>query len=291
MKTMHRAFSIFLITVLAALLMTLGLPCAAPAAGDDLARVPAGDRLPRFIDDKSLLTQAQAASLTAKLDEISERHKFDTVVAVVHSLQSGSIKNREARLYAADFFEQNGFGFGSDLDGIILLLATEDRDFGFATFGFGLKAFTNAGQEYLEKLFLPHLKTDDYFKAFMAYANAVDDFLTKAKAGKPYNTGNIPLTTEERTRHYTGSAVFSLVLSLVIAFIVTFIWKRQLKTVREENFAKAYIRSGSMVVTSSKDIFLHRNVTKTARPKNESKGGGSFRSSSGRSSSGRSGKY
>ena len=195
-------------------------------------------------------------------------------------------------MYAADFFEQNGFGFGHDLDGIILLLATEDRDFGFATTGYGEKAFTDAGQEYLEKLFLPHLKEDDYFKAFMAYADAVDDFLTKAKAGRPYNKGNIPLTDEELSDFRIYSTVVSMVLALVIALVVTSIWKRQLKTVRQQNLASAYINEGSMVVTASQDVFLYKNVTSRIRPKDEGTGGGgSFKSSSGRSFSGRSGKY
>jgi len=292
MKTIHKAFSI---VVLAALLMTLGLlPCTAVTAEADLRRVPAGERLARFTDDKGLLTPAQSLELTAKLDKISERHQFDTVVAVVHSLQSGSSKVREARLYAIDFFEQNGFGFGKDLDGAILLLATKDRDFGFATTGFGVQAFTDAGQEYLEKLFLPYLQSGEYFEAFMAYADAVDDFLTKAKAGKPYAMGNIPLTAAELSEYRMHTAACSLVLSLALAFLVTFIWKRQLTTVRGEYLADAYIREGSMAVTAQQDIFLHRHVHKTRRVKNQSgggSGGGSFRSSSGRSSTGRSGRY
>ena len=294
MKTIRRAFSIFSLYSLAALVVLLivsGLPSAALAAGNDLARVSAGERLPRFVDDKGLLTPAQAKELTARLDEISERHKFDTVVAVVHSLNSGAVKGRKARLYAIDFYEQNGFGFGKDLDGIILLLATEDRDFGFATTGYGLKAFTDAGQEYLEKLFLPRLKENQYFEAFMAYADAADDFLTRAKAGKPYAEGNIPLTAEERARLRSWSIYGSLVLALIIAFFVTFAWKRQLKTVRKEDFAHAYVRDGSLALTKQQDFFLYRNVSKTARPKSNSSGGGSFKSSSGRSSSGRSGKY
>ena len=292
MERLLRAFSVF---ILAAVLMTFGKPCAAPAAVD-LQRVPPGERLPRFVDDRGFLTQEQAAELTARLDEISERHRFDTVVAVVYSLKSGSIKNRKAQVYAIDFFEQNGFGFGSDLDGAILLLATEDRDFGFAAYGFGLTAFTDAGKEYLEKIFSPHLNEDDYFKAFMAYADGADDFLTKAKAGRPYNKGNIPLTAEELSEFRIYSAVVSLVLALVIAFVVTLIWKRQLKTVRRENLANAYIKKGSMVLTERQDVLLFKNVTRTARPKDEGTGGGgggtgTFRSSSGRTSTGRSGKY
>lgn len=140
------------------------------------------ESLPRFIDEVGLLTQAEAATLTAKLDEISERHQFDTVVAVVPALD-----HREARLFAVDFFEENGFGFGDDLDGIILLLAMDERDFGLATLGYGLYAFTDVGQDYLVDQFLPHLRNDAYFEAFMAYADTVEDLLTAAEAGIPYN--------------------------------------------------------------------------------------------------------
>ncbi|MCL1940378.1 MAG: TPM domain-containing protein [Synergistaceae bacterium] len=274
MKTIRGAFSkfsIFLIaiTLFSVLLTALGLPCTASAA-NNLARVPAGGKLPCFIDDKNLLTPEQAKQLTAKLDEISARHKFDTVVAVVSSLD-----DREVRLYAADFYEQNGFGFGNDLDGIILLLATEDRDFGFATTGYGLMVFSDDGQKYLEKMFLPHLKENKYFEAFMAYADAADNFLTNA---------------EEDFRIW--STVNSLIIALIIAFTVTFIWKRQLKSVIKQNFASDYVIEGSMALTRQQDFFLYRNVSRTARPKSGGSGGsGSFKSSSGRSFSGRSGKY
>ncbi|MCL1876233.1 MAG: TPM domain-containing protein [Synergistaceae bacterium] len=266
MNTKHRFFYII---ALVALLMAFVLPCTAQASGVDLARVKTGERLPRFIDNKSLLTPTQASELTAKLDEISARHKFDTVVAVVDTLDA-----RTARLYAIDFFEQNGFGFGKDLDGIILLLAMEDRDFGLAATGYGTFAFSDTGQEYLEKLFLPHLKGNKYFEAFMAYADGVDEFLPKVKA-----------------RYRVWSAVVSLIIALIITLIVTLSWKYQLKSVRKENLAGAYIIQGSMAVTRSRDIFLHRSVSKTARPKNDSSGSGGFKSSSGRSSSGRSGKF
>jgi len=151
--------------------------------------VPKGERLPRFIDDEALLTAAQAAELTKKLNEISERHKFDVVITVVNELDG-----RNVRTYATEFFEQNGFGFARDKekDGIILLLAVDSRAIAYVTFGYGLTAFTAAGQEYLDRLFLPHLKDSEYHEAFTAFANGVDDFLIKAKAGEPYTEGNIP---------------------------------------------------------------------------------------------------
>lgn len=198
---------------------------------------------------------------------------------------------REARLYAADFFEQNGFGYGNDIDGAILLLAMEDRDFGFASFGYGLDVFTPYGQDYLDSLFLPYLKEDQYYEAFMSYADAVDDFIAKANSGTPYDKGNIPKNPEEvRKYRFIGGAI-ALALALIIAFSVTGVWRGQLISVRKENLANVYFREGSMALTDQRDIFLHRHVQKVKRETSSSGGGGSFSSSSGRSATGHSGKF
>ena len=261
------------------------------AIDGDLART-SDEPLPRFIDDMGLLTEQQAADLTARLNRISEAHQFDVVVAVVPALDS-----RVAHLYAADFFEQNGFGYGNSQDGAILLLATEDRDFGFAAQGFGNYAFTSVGQDYLDTHFIPHLKEDRYFDGFTAFADAVDDFLTQAEAGKPYDEGNIPMLASERNTMRIVFIVGSVLIGLISAAIVTGAWKRKLKSVRSASFAHEYIIKDSMRLSVQNDIFMHRHVSKTKRVESSSSSGGgsgggsSFRSSSGSSSTGHSGKY
>ena len=271
-----------LLSAIVAALMVAALGGGALAAGSSAG----GGGSPRFIDEVDLLTAPEARELTAKLDAISERHQFDVVVAVVDSLGG-----KNARLYAADFYEQKGFGFGNSLDGIILLVAMDYREYAFVTTGYGMKAFTDAGQVYLEKLFLPYLKSDEYARAFTAFADAADDFLIKAEEGAPYDVGNIRLTPTEKAKYRLYTAIGSVLLGLIIALTITGIWRSQLKSVGRQDLAQAYIRPGSMALTARRDIFLHRHVTKTARPKNTSSGGGSFCSSSGRSFSGRSGRF
>jgi len=162
-----------------------------------------GGRRPRYYDDleslirrgwytqsKPLLTPQQTSDLNAKLDSISERHKFDVVVAVVHDPNNKS----KASLYAAEYYKKNEFGFirGDDLDGIVLLLMAKEKDYAFVTSGNGLTAFTDAGRKYLEGRFLPHLQKDRYYEAFAAFADSVDDFLIKANEGEPFTHDNIP---------------------------------------------------------------------------------------------------
>ncbi|NLN66451.1 MAG: hypothetical protein GX144_13820 [Clostridiaceae bacterium] len=287
---MNRKQKYFMIVILTSLLAAIILPMGIQNAYafTDLARVSPGERLPRFIDDVGILSSTQAEALTEKLDSVSLQHQFDTVIAVVSSLDGW-----DAYDYASDFFEQNGFGLGDDYSGAILLLAIESRDFAFVTFESGVDAFTPAGQEYLDKLFLPHLKKDNYYKAFMAFGDAVDDFMARAASGRPYDVGNIPKTPEENIKYRLIGAIGALVLALIIAWSVTFSWKRQLVSVRQANYASEYIRQNSMALNISRDIFLHRQVRKIRRS-TESSGSSGVRksiSSSGRRTSGHSGKF
>lgn len=239
----------------------------------------------RYIDEVGLLTMSEGQELRRRLDQISEAHKFDVVIAVVRNLPYGP-----AHLYAADLFENRGFGFGHDLDGAILLLAMEGRDLGFAALGSGLTTFTPRGQEYLDQLFLPDLQNDRYFQGFLAFADGVDDFLTMAEARTPYNSGNIPVSTAERRSYQLTAIGAGLLFALLAAFITAQVTKGQLKSVRQEHYAHSYIRPGSLQVETSRDIFLYRNLRREKKPEPK-KGGGSFKTSSGRSATGHSRKF
>jgi len=87
--------------------------------------------------------------------------------------------------------------------------------------------------------------------------------------------------------------VIGVILALIIAWLTTRRWKRQRVTVHKQDYVRAYIRAGSMVVTHTGDNFLHRTVSKTERVTESSSGGGgggSFSSSSGGGGTGHSGK-
>jgi len=172
--------------LLMVLSLIITLPCTL-AESSNLKRMPSERWLPRFVDDENLLTTDQAEELITKLDEISKRQKFDVNVVVIYELGK-----RGAQDYANDFYGQNDLGLGSDNNGILLLLAMKDRDYAVVAFGYGMYAFNSAGHDYLADIFLPYLADDEYFEAFMIFADAVDDFVSAAKIGAPYDEDNPP---------------------------------------------------------------------------------------------------
>ena len=238
--------------------------------------------LPRLVDDASLLDENQQEELTLKLDEIYERQEFDVVIVTVDSLG-----DKTATEYADDYFDYNGYGYGEDKDGILFLVSMEDRDWAISTHGYGIPAFTDAGQEYIMDQVKPLLSSGDYGEAFDTFAQDCDEFLTQAYTGEPYDVSNLP----KDPFSIWFSLLVAVVAGVIVAAIITTVMWCKLNSVHPNDDASSYIRKGSMKVDLKRDIFLYRTVTKTEKPKNESGGSSTHTSSSGETHGGSSGKF
>ncbi|MGN0623979.1 MAG: TPM domain-containing protein [Oscillospiraceae bacterium] len=270
-----RLFSLLAAAAVAVSSFALGVS----AAGE----LPDERLLPRVVDDADLLTDSEETALLEKVDEISERQKMDVVIVTVDSLEGKS-----STAYADDFFDYNGYGYGIDHDGILLLISMANRDWAISTCGEGIRTFTDAGQAYMVDQFKPYLSDGDYDEAFNCFADLCDDFITQAKNGAPYDSGNMP-KGEFRFGYHL---VISIVIGVIVALIAVTIMKGQLKSVKQQYAASYYTKKNSMHITESKDLFLYNKVSKRAIPKSSGGGGSSsHHSSSGRSHGGSSGHF
>lgn len=228
---------------------------------------------PRLVDDADLLTESQETALTEKLDKISEKHKCDVIIVTANSLEG---KNPTA--YADDYFDYNGYGFGDECDGILLLISMEDRDWAISTCGFGIDAFSDADQEYIVDEIIDDLSSGNYNAAFTEFAELCDEFIAKEK--NPLGLKWI---------------LYSILIGAAIAFCITWYMRMQLKSVHRQPAAKDYVRDGSFVLEIERDRYLYKKLDKRAKPKDNGSSGRSgsstHRSSSGRSHGGSRGKF
>lgn len=224
----------------------------------------------RVIDMAELLSEGEEAELIETLDEISLRQKMDVVVATTDDLEGYTVWD-----YADTLYEQCGFGYGENQDGLLLLISMEDRDWYISTCGYGITAFTDAGIEYIGEQITPKLSDGDYEAAFTHYASLCDEFITQARTGKPYDKGNLP--REPLSKIWIP---ICLIFGFILAQILVWQMKSELKSVRFHAAANDYVKKGSLNVTESRDLFLYHNVMRTKKPDEESSGGSSTHSSS-----------
>lgn len=241
----------------------------------------------RLVDEANLLSDSEEKELLYQLDEISKRQQLDIVVVTVDSL--GGLSPAE---YADNFYDDYGYGFGEEKDGILFLISMEERDWYISTTGYGIIALTDAGREYMSENFLPNLSEGNYAAAFTTFADLCDDFITQAKIDKPYDVDSFPKKPFEFVRNFA----IAFGIGFIISLIVTGIMKSKLKTIHSQSAADVYVKQGGIQLTRKNDLFLYRHVDRRKKPENHSSSshsGGSktHTSSSGRTHGGGGGKF
>lgn len=241
----------------------------------------AQDGTTRMVDGADYLSDSEEKELAYMLDEISNRQDMDIVIVTVDSLDG-----KDVTASADDYYDENGY----KSDGILFLIADLEREWAISTIGYGITAFTDKGQEYMADRFIPLLSEGNYAGAFEIFAQDCDKFIDQAKAGEPYDVGNMP----KEPFHVGKRIVFALIVGFVIALIYASILKGQLKTVRAQVHASEYVKKDSMNITAKHEMFLYKHVDKQRKQTNSSGGSGGSSthvSSSGRSHGGSRGKF
>lgn len=229
------------------------------------AVIPDERLLPRLVDDADLLSESEESTLLEQLDTVSEARQLDVVVVTKQSLDG-----KTSTEYADDFYDYNGYGFGEERDGILLLIGMEDRDWAITTTGKGIPIFTDAGQEYMTDRFVSYLSDGDYYGGFDCFADLCDQFIAQYQEnGKAYDVGNLP-----KAPFAWGFSIFiSLAVGLLAGLITALVLKSELTSVKIQPSAVGYTKPDSLHLTERNDMFLYHVVNRTARPKDTDSGG------------------
>jgi uncharacterized protein len=255
------AKKLFCLTV--ALLLTLALPLSVHA---QTAYVPYLQDEARVLDDLNF----EGQWMDATLSQISNRLQLTVAATTVHTLDNEDIDN-----YTAHYYRNADYAYA---DGVLLLVAMEEREWYIYTTGDAYDYLTDAALDDIEDAIVPFLSAGNYFDAFRAYAELCDKYLTMGQEGNVYR-GSFPVGE---------NLLIALVLGVGVGLIVVTYMKSQLKTVRPRREAHEYTRPGSMNVTTSRDLYLYRTVHRRPKPKDSGSSGGR---SGGSRSGGRGGSF
>ena len=232
----------------------------------------------RLVDNAGLLDNSQAQAIRAELDRVSKTYDFDLVIVT-----EKNIGNKSSMDYADDFFDYSGYGLGGDRDGCLFLQVTETRDYWFSTSGRGIGIYNEAAFDNLEAKVLKQLRKDSYYDAYLAFIKASEVYLKLDAKGRSYSYLH---------SYFPIFLISSWILALLIGLIVVASWKKGMNNALLKTEAASYIVPNTLSFADKRDRFLYSTVTKMAKPKSSSSGGGhTHTSSSGRSHGGRGGRY
>ena len=246
----------------------------------------------RVLDYADVLSQEENDKLEAQFGEIANRQKVDIVICFANSLDG-----KKTADYTETLYEKHNYGYGENKDGIMLLVSFEEHDWYIATRGYAIHAFTDAGIQYIGNQIKGDLGDRNCYAAAEYFGQICDELISDAKNGNVYGepTGAID---DEDTGFVLPPPTWILIsigAGLIVALVVVGSMKRKLKTVNLQAAANSYLKSGSLNITESNDIFLYSNVTRTAKPKNNDNNNGSgsstHESSSGNTYGGGGGKF
>ena len=248
--------------ILALLLLVMLMISLAPAA------FAAESDLPLIVDMADLLTSREEKSLEELAQEIRDESRMDVVIVTVDSLGGKSAQD-----YADDYYDDHGYGVGSQYSGVLLLIDMGSRQWHISTCGSAIKAISDRDVDALFDAMSDDLSDGEYYQAFKGYLNALGDHLEKDSAGPGVK-----------------GLMIALVIGLCVGGIALLIMRSGMNTKRKQSGAGDYLKRDSYNLRVHRDMFLYSRVSKRPRPKDN--GGSSVhRSSSGRSHGGGGGRF
>ena len=208
-------------------------------------------------DDADLLNRTEELRLSEKLQEISRQYNAQIVVMTV----SSTYVNTD--IFAENIYDSMDIGYGDARDGVLLLVCMDVREYRILSNGFAGAAIAPGDIDSIGDAIVSDLSAGSYATAFDEFADQCAYYLDGYINGFPFN--------------FRTNLTICLILGVVIGVIVAFVLKGQLKTVRKQNQANAYVQSGSMHVTVRSDLFLYRNISRTRKASSNSSGSRSSR--------------
>ena len=231
-------------------------------------------------DDAMLFSNSEKILLEEEANRISNSYNLDIVIATTNDTNG-----KTSRDYADDYYDYNGFGVGSDYDGILFLIDMENREPYISTTGIGIRYLTDNRIEHLiDGVFEDGLIQGDYYRAAMSFLNNTEYYL---QSGIPKGQYNEPETKKKITLVDFIISIFGSSSAAGVFFLTI---KNKYKMKKTRNLF-SYRTNSIINFKSNEDKLLDTSVTRRIIPRtnntNNSGGGTSGRSSTHTSSSGR----
>lgn len=227
-------------------------------------------------DYAKILYEEDKELLESKISEIENAHnnKVAFYIVTVESLPETSFYQDEEVLLqntSEDFFNEHGFGYGAEKNGVMIFLTMEERMDDICVHGdTAFYAFTDLGQDKAREAAESRFEYDAWYSGFKAFLEKCDKFMTMAENEEPFDVGTMYFDLEI----FIISLCVALFISSVVALIIIFTFKHKMSNVRNASDADSYVDVSNAKITESNDVFLHVTETRTPIVHEDSNHGG-----------------
>ena len=223
--------------------------------------VPVDRTLSLVEDYADVLTDSEEAELLAKLEALGAANDIEVGVITVDSNEG-----KTPRAFADDFYDYNGYGYGENDDGFIVVFNTGEgdgnRNLWISTHGKGIDLLTDMEIDVIIEMMITPIKNGDF-------AGAFDNFVSECENAVDTSVSLLAIP-------------LAIAIGFGLAFLIVKIQASKLKTVVQKADAADYV--GNVVLTYQNDQFMFRNVTSSPKVKSDSSS--THTSSSGRTHGG-----
>ncbi len=221
--------------------------------------VPVERTLPLVVDNADLLSDEEEKEFNDRLEAFSKEYESEIAILTVEDLEG-----KTPREYADDFYDYNGFGYGEDDDGMLVLYkpgAEGERELYITTHGTGVDDYW--ADDFMDSM-VEDLKKEDYVSAFNSY---------------------IEIAEQAHKFHVSPMwIILGVLFGMLIGFAIAQGMASANKSVKANKDASVYLVSGSMILTGNADNYVTSNLVRVERQ--SSNKNSTHTSSSGRSHGG-----
>lgn len=136
-------------------------------------------KTPKVYDNAKLFTEVELQELEVMAVELSEKLSLDLVIVTITDN-----KGKTSRQFADDYYDENGFGYGNDADGALLLINMADREVYISTTGIAIKYLTDERIEKILDRIFDYIPNGNYGDAAKVFLTQVDSYV---RIGIPSN--------------------------------------------------------------------------------------------------------
>ena len=252
----------------------------------------------RVFDDAGLFTASEESQIQDAVENAVEKMNMDVVILTTYEPAEDATV-----AYADDYYDNNGFGIGSDHSGLIFVIDMNNRFFTITTCGKMIDYLYNARLEAIYDEVYYYASEGDFAGAALTVVEMVTDYYNDGIPDDQYRYEEDP---GEVTRDYEYNynenyrkptfferlTPFEIFISLIIALTVALIfYSKTVSSYSLKGSTYTYNTSKNVTcnMTGGTDRYRTTTVTRTRRsppPSSGGSGGSSHSSHGGRSGSG-----